>query len=161
MAHPEKTTHSKPTYATINPISSQIAVTVGGYAHVPSGQGQTDLRSPAGTAFRDMVSISTITLDGGTSVSLDRGYAKGKPYYWLQAPDIGMTAAMQLRWFSHSAGWHYCTTDIRGGYSGIGELVQIATLAVPAGVNGRAVSIQACAWMQGPQTAECDSLILA
>jgi hypothetical protein len=110
-------------------------------------------RSPAATAFSSIKTVYTLELEG-LAASVIQGTYNGISYDWLEAHPSGNKVGMQLRWSNARGKWYYCTVSPKAGnLSALPDLV--ASVAVPATINGRRVTYQACIWHQHPYTAQC------
>lgn len=110
-------------------------------------------RSPATTTFSSIKTIYTVSLES-LAASVMQGTYNGISFDWVEAHPTGSRAAMQLRWSNARGKWYYCTATLEAGkISSLPDLV--TTMAVPATIDGRRVTYQACVWHQQPYTAQC------
>jgi hypothetical protein len=120
-------------------------------------QAPDGLRSPASTAFRQIKTVATVSLEG-MSVNVMQGAYEGTAYDWAQSHPAGSRAGIQLRWSNAPQKWYYCTATVESGdVSSLPD--EFATIAVPEIVSGRHVTYQACIWHQHPFTEQCSGLL--
>jgi hypothetical protein len=146
----------RPFPSTKSPTEQSAGILVPAPAPACGRTASDGFRSPATPAFSNIMTVYTVSLEG-LSADVMTGTYNGISYHWVQAHPTGSTAGMQLRWSNMPGEWYYCTVTLEAGNSStLPDLV--ATMAVPAAVNGRHVIYQACIWHQRPYTARCSPL---
>jgi len=106
------------------------------------------LISPADDSFSDPSKIRALSV-GGRTAFLMQGDFGGTAYDWVISDPDGNYGGMQLRWWAHGEKINYCTVTITNAPSAAlaqQGIRQIASMAVPAVVNGEPLSFQACVW---------------
>lgn len=140
------------------PTSPDTGISVATPAPACGRAASDGFRSPAATPFSNKKSVYTLSLEG-LAANLMEGTYNGISYDWVEAHPTGSRAGFQLRWANARSKWHYCTATLQAGnISALPDLV--ATMAVPATIDGRRVIYQACIWHQHLYTAQCSPLEL-
>ena len=102
------------------------------------------LISPADNVLTNVSEAHALSLDG-RSAFLMQGTFNGTIYHWMTSVPNGRFGGMRLHWQVKGGKDHFCTVSLSNA-SPSASARQVASMAVPAVVNGRPVSFTACVW---------------
>lgn len=106
------------------------------------------LISPADNVLTSVSEVHALAI-GGRSAFLMQGAFNGATYRWLTSVPNGTFGGMQLRWWLNGGPTHYCTVSLTNAPPAVlaqQGIRQVASMAVPMGIDGKDVNFQACVW---------------